>query len=315
MEHSSATPKRSLIPPKDRSRNLLITGASGFIGGNLAVRGSSLWNVCGTFLNNEIKLKNVRTIRELDVTDIEAVRSIFYEFLPSVVVHCAAISSMEYCANHPELATEVNVVGSRNISLVCKEIDARVIYLSTDLVFDGFRGNYEEEDTPNPICVYGRTKLAGEKAILSFGTGQCIVRIALTFGFSSNLSRCFTESLIDKLQAGMQVSLFTDEYRSPIYVDSLCNAILDIADRRETGTFHLGGPDRINRHEFGLLAADVFGFDRDLIVGTSVGAFGFRDRRPKDCSLNSHRAARTFLLQIPLRKSLTDMAALYPRCR
>jgi dTDP-4-dehydrorhamnose reductase len=281
----------------------------------LAVRGSSLWNVCGTFLNNEIELKNVCTIRKLDVTDIDAVRSIFYEFLPSVVVHCAAISSMEYCATHPDLANEVNVIGSKNISLVCKEIDSRVIYLSTDMVFDGFCGNYKEEDTPNPICVYGSTKLAGEEAILSFGAGQCIVRIALTFGFSSTLSRCFTESLIDKLQAGTQVSLFTDEYRSPIYVDSLCNAILDMVDRRETGTFHLGGPDRINRYEFGLLAADVFGCDRDLIVATTVGAFGFRDRRPKDCSLNSQRAGGTFLPQIPLRKSLSDMAALYPRCR
>jgi dTDP-4-dehydrorhamnose reductase len=254
-------------------------------------------------------------MRELDVTNIDSVRSIFYEFLPSVVVHCAAISSMEYCANYPELANEVNVIGSRNIYLVCNEIAARVIYLSTDLVFNGFRGNYEEKDAPDPICVYGRTKFDGEKAILSFGTGQCIVRVALTFGFSSNLSKCFTESLINKLQEGTQVNLFMDEYRSPIYVDSLCKAILDIADRRETGTFHLGGPDRINRYDFGLLAAGVFGFDKDLIVGTTIGAFGFRDPRPKDCSLNSYRAASTFLSQIPLRKSFTEMAALYPRCR
>jgi dTDP-4-dehydrorhamnose reductase len=290
---------------------LLITGASGFIGGNLAIRASSNWDVYATYHQSAVTLKNVQRLLPMDVTNTKSVRSLFHDISPNVVVHCAALANMNYCADHPDLAQKINVLGTANIASMCQEVGSQLIYLSTDMVFDGARGFYSEDDIPNPICVYGKTKFAGEKVVLSHSCDRSIIRVAWTLGVSTNESISFAEKMIARLQREIPVFLFTDEYRSPIYITSLCDAILKIAERQETSIFNLGGTDKISRYEFGLLVADIFGFRRDLVVGTTTKAFGFRDKRPQDCSLDSRRAANTLLTQVPLSVGLMEMARLY----
>jgi dTDP-4-dehydrorhamnose reductase len=144
---------------------------------------------------------------------------------------------MDYCADHVDLALAVNVKGTENVAVASEEIGARVIYVSTDLVFDGVGRFYSEEDKPNPICIYGKTKSAGEEVVSSLNTDYCIVRAAWTFGRSVDTSQCFAERMIDKLRKATPITLFTDEYRTPIYVTSLCDAILELARRRDTGIY------------------------------------------------------------------------------
>lgn len=278
---------------KDLIKNkILITGASGFLGGNLAIHAARQWRVYATYNNTPIPFSDLYKTQMLDVTDRASVVSVIHSISPMVIVHCAAITNMNYCAEHPEEAFKVNVKGSENIAMAAKEIGARLLYISTDLVFDGDRSFYDEEDHPSPICEYGRTKLAGEQIVSSHNANSCIVRSALAFGRSKNSSRCFTERMIEKLRHGHHVQLFADEYRTPIYIHNLCDALLELACLRNTGVYNLAGSERISRHDFGLLAAEIFGLDNSLIHKISISEFKFKDKRPEDCSMSNKKAAR-----------------------
>jgi dTDP-4-dehydrorhamnose reductase len=287
---------------------LLITGGGGFIGGHLALRACSDWKVFATYHRKKDPAMRAIRLLPIELTDLESVRSAFRYSSPTVVVHSGAITNMDYCYEHADLAMAVNTKGTENIATACEETGAHMIYISTDLVFDGTGSYYKEEDQPNPICIYGQTKLAGEKAMLSKSSSNCIVRTAWTYGKSVNASRCFAERMIETMSLGTMVTLFTDEYRTPIYVTNLCNAILGLARRHITGTFHLAGAQRISRYEFGLLTAGAFGFDSKLISKATIDSYGFKDFRPRDCSLSNRKAIDSLLLKpLSIRESLREM--------
>ncbi|MGA1824708.1 MAG: SDR family oxidoreductase [bacterium] len=273
--------------------SLLITGGSGFLGGNLAAMAFPCWETYATYCHSPMSYGRFKGIYPLDITDKEAVKKIIFTISPRVIIHTAALSKFDACAENRTIAWEVNVEGTRNIALAARQTNSRMIYISTDLVFGGDRGYYAEHDIPDPICYYGATKLAGEQAISSLCSNYCIVRTALIYGRSANSSRCFTETMIDHLQKGKMLRLFVDEYRSPIYSTNLCALLLELAARDELqGIYHLCGPERVGRFDFGIKLAEVFGFDAQYIVGTSVHNGTFKDKRPKDCSMHNKKASR-----------------------
>ncbi len=145
---------------------------------------------------------------------------------------------------------------------------------------------YSETDIPDPCCVYGKTKFGGEKCVVC--SDYCIARIALVYGRSLSPKKCFTETIADTLEKGNQIRLFTDEYRSPIYVRDLCGILLEMAGRRDLkGLFHVCGHERISRFDFGRKLARIFGCDENLVVPVSMNEFRFMDKRPKDCSMKN----------------------------
>ena len=300
-------------PKVKQGSAILITGASGFVGGNLALRAARHWRVYATYNHNPLDLAHAHEVLFLDVTNRESVLSAIRRISPIVVVHCAAITSVDYCADHAEVAWEVNVKGTEHVAVASKEINARLVYVSTDLVFDGASSLYRENDNPRPICTYGQTKLEGERIVASVNADSCIARAAWTYGRSVNKSQCFAERMIAKLRQGTHVQLFIDEYRSPIYINSLCDAILELARSCNTGVYQLAGPGRVSRLEFGLLAADVFRLAKSLISGISIEAFGGRDKRPRDCSMSNEKAAGTLSTPfLSISAGLRDMASHVP---
>jgi len=138
-----------------------------------------------------------------------------------------------------------------------------IIFISTDLVFQGDKSFYSENDVPTPLCYYGKTKLEAENFVLKISSNYCIIRSAIIYGWSVNSSQVFTETMIKQLRQGNQVNLFVDEYRMPIYIKNLCAILLELASRDELqGVYHICGPTRLCRFEFGLELADVWGFDK-----------------------------------------------------
>jgi len=276
--------------------SLLITGASGFIGGSLLAHSVNTWNVFATYCHSKtLNNQNKCEFLPLNILDEELVFSTICKIKPTVVIHCAAIPNLEYCALHEEEAFLVNAKGTESIVRACNKIGSRLVYLSTDLVFDGRRGFYSEESKPNPTCAYGKTKNTAENIVLSLSNNFCISRIAWTYGRSFNFSRCFTELMIDRLKCSQSITLFTDEYRSPIYVNDLCSALLELAQRNDTGIINLAGPERMNRYDFGILTAKVFDLDEHFIIPTNIDSASLNYIRPHDCSLNNTKAANLLM--------------------
>lgn len=208
---------------------------------------------------------------------------------PDVVVLLAAISKLGHCFNDQELAWETNVNGAENIALLSRETNARVVYISTDLVFDGKKSFSSEGEAACPVCYYGKTKLEGEKKVLSVKGTNLVLRASLLYGLSRNGSNCFTETIIDELRKGNEIRLFTDEFRTPLFIDDLCSIIYFALQRNDLcGIFHAGGPERMSRYEFGMKVAEIFDLDKNLIVPVSLRDLPVgEDKRPVDCSLDS----------------------------
>ncbi len=290
-------------------KTLLITGASGFLGGCLARRASSCWKTYAAYHTAPIDDERADATLRLDVTDREEVKRAIHEAAPDVVVHAAAVTDSNYCAENREEAWAINVKGTENMAVAAEEIGARLIYLSTDLVFDGEGRFYTEEDAPRPVCYYGKTKLEGEKAVSSSCSDYRIVRTALIYGSSSNSSRCFTEIMMENLKKGKDLTLFTDEYRTPVYIGSVCDILLELAERETpAGVFHAAGPERMSRFDFGVKLVEVFGFGKERLIPVSVNDFPFKDKRPKDCSMRSDKIRGALKTKIwGLERGLTEM--------
>jgi dTDP-4-dehydrorhamnose reductase len=291
--------------------SLLITGASGFVGGNLARLASARVNTYAIRHSAPVELSGLQAIEECDLRDSKQVERVVRGFAPDVIVHTAALANVEYCARHRNLAHQVNVLGTKNIAFAAQQSKCRLIYLSSDLVFRGEKGCYSEEDKPAPLCHYGKTKLEGEKIVASRCCSYCIARVALVYGWSANTSKCFTESMIDNLKQGRESRLFVDEYRSPVCVTDLCYVLLEMAERQDLlGTYHVSGPQRASRYEFGVELSNVFGFPTELIRPASSADILPSEGRPKDCSLKNRKIVRALGFSFQdIRAGITEMRA------
>lgn len=271
--------------------SLLITGGSGFLGANLALMTSSCWETYVTYHSSPIRNKRLGVALHLNIKNRDEVERIVYEISPKIIIHTSAITNSSFCAEHQNAAWEINVKGTENIVLAAEQVKARLIYISTDLVFKGDKSFYSEEDNPTPLCYYGKTKLEGEKIVSSLSSNYCIARTSLIYGWSLNSSKCFTEIMISNLKNGKEVRLFMDEYRTPIYIKNLCEILLDLAKREDLqGVYHICGSQRLSRFEFGLKLSDIFGFTKEFIIPISVNEFSSKDERPKDCSMRNEKA-------------------------
>ncbi len=273
--------------------SLLITGGSGFLGGNLASAAvSARCRTFATCYRCTLQDPRLNVVCEFDLRDRATVQRTIEEISPKAVIHTAAIASADRCAEDRRLAWEVNVAGTQNLAMAARRVGARLIYISTDLVFAGDRGFYSEEDLPRPVCYYGETKLEAEKIVVSSSSNYCIARIPLLYGWSVNTSGCFTEILIDRLRKAESIELFTDEYRTPMFTGNLCRILLELARREDLqGLYHVSGHQRLSRFEFGRKLAQVFGFAPQLLRGVPVDDRRFKDKRPRDCSLCNEKAS------------------------
>lgn len=258
------------------SRDLLITGAAGYLGSELA-RCSP--GAAGTWYESRPPPELGEAVR-IDVTDERAVADAVRALRPKAVIHTA------YRQGGP-WAAEVNVRGSRAVARAAAAVGARLVHVSTDLIFDGRLGRpYREEDAPHPVMEYGRQKLAAERAVLAEVPGALVVRTSLIYGGAEPSA---PEQLVLEAAAGRaSVAFFSDELRSPVQAGDLAAALLELVDSDAAGVLHVAGPDGVDRHEFARLVATARGADPDRL--TAGRASRHPDPRPLDCRLDSTRA-------------------------
>jgi len=270
---------------------ILLTGASGFLGAHLVHRLSQKFHLFGTIYHSPIPsgIRHPASVIKLDITNYRGVIASVEKINPDVIIHTAANTNLRDCEENPKGAWALNVEGTKN--LAAKEINARFIYLSTDTVFDGTGQFCKETDTPNPFNVYGKTKLEGENVVTSLLPNAVTLRLALLYGWSLTRSTTFTEDLIKELEQDKPIRAFTDEYRTPLHVENLCEIIEEIIEHPTIkGLSHVAGPDRVNRYEQALRIAEIFNLDTSLIspiTTTEIKSLNYN--RPKDCSLNTEK--------------------------
>jgi dTDP-4-dehydrorhamnose reductase len=277
-------------------KRILVTGVSGFLGRYVTLALKDRYAVLGTYLSQAVVLDTCELTR-LDLTEVEAVRATFMEFRPDVVVHTAALSDVDACERSPDAAHRVNVQGTEAIARAAVAVGARLISISTDQVYDGVKGHYDETDVPQPLMAYGRTKLEGERGAAAICPNTVILRLALMYGWGISTRLNFVDWLVQRLRAGQEVPLFIDQYRTPLYVVQASEAIGRLIEMPEVhGTFNLGGGERINRYAFGLTLCAVFDLPKALLKPIEMGSITGLAARPRDCSMNSARLSG--LLQI-----------------
>jgi dTDP-4-dehydrorhamnose reductase len=267
--------------------NLLLTGATGFLGRRLAPGLAASWRVIGAS-----RTASGPDTARLDLADPDSIRRAFDEVRPAAVVHSGAIAGPDACELDPDMARRVNADATRVLAELCGGARAKLILISTDLVFDGEKGRYVEDDAPRPLSVYGRVKLAAEEAALGLAPGASVVRIAAAYGRLLGGRPCFVDELLGKLSLGEPVSAFTDQWRSPTAADRLADVLLRLlAAPGVEGVFHWGGADRATRFESAVALCRAFGCDESLVRPSRMSDKRTPAARPRDSSLDSSRLA------------------------
>ncbi|MBX3324487.1 MAG: SDR family oxidoreductase [Nitrospira sp.] len=268
------------------TRCVVVTGAAGLIG-QYVVRSATRWAPGW----------EVRSLSraDLDLTNQGAVEQVWQALNPSAVIHCAALSRTKDCERDPHLARRINVEATTH--LACCSAGIPFVFLSSGEVFDGQAGWYRETDDPNPVNVYGQTKLEAEQRVLQ-NPRHTVVRIVLTAGTSLNGDRSFVEDMSRAATSGKAMTLYGDEFRCPLPAGVIARAVWELVNREASGLYHLGGRDRLSRWEIGqALLAWYPELQGHLIEGASTDHTGAP--RPPDLSLNCEKIQALLSFPIP----------------
>jgi dTDP-4-dehydrorhamnose reductase len=277
-------------------KTVWITGAGGLIGNYLVQ--SAPERAAG--------MKAIGLTRAmLELTDYAAVRETFRRQQPAVVIHCAALSESPACQADPALARGSNVEVTALLAELAGEIP--FFFLSTDLVFDGKAGNYDESAPVNPLSVYAKTKAAAERIVLA-NPSHTVLRLSLNGGTSPKGDRGFNEQMRRAWQAGQTLRLFTDEFRNPIPAAVTAQAIWELAGREARGLYHLAGSERLSRCQIGELLAKRWPELHPRIEPASLREYAGAPRSP-DTSLNCSKAQQLLSFRLP---GLTEWLASHP---
>jgi len=286
---------------------VLITGASSLPGYRLSKELLEQgYDVIALYNKNDIPIVHDRLYKfSIDITDKQLLGEVFDKFRPDVVVHMAAFGDVDRCEKDKGYAWNVNVLGTRNVLLEALKYGEYFVYLSTDYVFDGVRGNYKEDDPPNPVNYYGLTKLAGELLTYASTSYSCIVRASSIYGVGPGREN-FAKFLVKRLRSNQEVRALVDQFTSPTEASLLAKSILELLEKRYTGIFHVVG-ERVSRYEFAIRIADKFGFDKDLIRPAYMREFNWFAPRPRDSSLNSDKTRKLIITDFYSLKKALDI--------
>jgi dTDP-4-dehydrorhamnose reductase len=275
---------------------MLITGASGQLGGYL-LQGLKNKDVeVIAWSGSQEGDRWGRRLQRVDLTDRERVAAAFRAARPDVVIHAGAITTMADCFRDARRAENVNVQGTAVITELAAETGARLLFVSTDLVFNGEKGWYRETDLPSPVSVYGRTKFAAEQVALGYARAA-VIRTSLMFGPTLIGRPAFFDHQIAALRDRRPLRLFEDEWRTPLSLVTAARALLALTSTEFAGLIHVGGPERLSRLEMGLRLAAFLGLDPSPIVASTRSEAVFNETRPRDVSLDSSRC-RQFLPEL-----------------
>ncbi len=242
---------------------ILVTGASGLLGINLALKAAQRYDVLGVLHEQRLFDPGFETLHA-DLLQPGEIARILDESKPDWVINCVALASLDASERNPELAQRLNAELPGRLALEAAKRGLRFLQISTDAVFDGVKGNYDEEDSPVPISVYGRTKRLAELAVKAAHPHVLIVRPNF-FGWSLGGDRSLAEFFYNRLSANEQVPGYTDRIFCPLYVVDLATIVLELMEKNARGIYHAASSDHLSKYDFGVAIAKRFSLNADLI--------------------------------------------------
>lgn len=267
-------------------KKLLLTGASGFLGYHICAAATKNWRVHGIICRSQFNFPGI-TIHRQNLTDTVSLKQLFNEINPDAVIHAAAISDANYCQRHVRESFAVNVTGTQSLAELSAEANIPFVFTSSDLVFDGKKGNYKEADAVNPLSKYGEQKVEAENLVLKIYPEAAVCRMPLMLGDGGG--KGYLHSFITKAKQGEQLKLFTDEFRSPLGGMSAAKGLLHAVENFK-GVYHLGGKEKFSRFQLGEKIAEAFAIPANQLIPAKQSELKMAAPRPADVSLNSEKA-------------------------
>lgn len=264
----------------------LIIGASGQVGRHcLAGFQGRGHRVVGTYSS-----RKQEGLVHLDLTRSADVRALVRETSPSVCVLSSALTNVDRCEDEPQLAKAINADAAEVLAISCREVGAKLVFLSTEYVFDGESGPYDESAATRPISVYGQTKLEGERRVLEAGAENLVVRTTVVYSWEV-AGKNFVMQVLARLGAGQSIRAPIDQLSSPTHAGDLAGAVVDLVARGASGIVNAVGCEVLDRYRFGKMVAETFGLPSDKIEPIETRVLGQKARRPLRAGLLDGRLA------------------------
>ncbi len=273
-------------------KKIVITGASGFLGYHFLKAYSTDYPIVGIYFNTPIiDFENISK-QKFDFsndTDLISFRHFLEKEKPDFILNFAAIANANFCEVNPDISSKININLPTTLAKTCQELNIKLIHTSTDLVFDGERGNYTETDQLDPISIYGKHKMEAERIIQINNPSALILRLPLMFGLTPQ-GTGFFQNWVEKLKSKETLFAFTDEFRTAAAVNRVVEGIKLLMDNSESGIWHLGGKENCSRFEFATRLAAFLNITNPNIKSSIRADVKMPAPRAKDVSLNSNKA-------------------------
>lgn len=274
-------------------QRILVVGSNGLLGQKIAeqlVRGTSYHITLASIEEAPVRELDAAPYLQMDITSHKEVRDLVAEARPEVIINCAALTNVDACETERELAWKINVSGVEYLAEAAKKHHAVLVHVSSDYVFDGKSGPYTEDDRPEPLSYYGKSKLASENVLRSAGIPYIVARTMVLYGQAPGVKANFALWLVQSLEARQSVRVVDDQFGNPTLVDDLAYGLLRAVELGKTGVYHIAGRDIISRYEFAVRLARVFGLDESLIVPIKTSSLKQPAARPLKSGLITLKA-------------------------
>jgi dTDP-4-dehydrorhamnose reductase len=268
---------------------ILVVGANGMLGQSTCSFFARQNNVqlLASSIEEKPQVDGIEYI-SCDFTIREQIKNVIFDFYPDFIINAAAFTNVDLSETEREMAWKVNVKGVEHLADTCRIIDAHLIHISTDYIFDGKNGPYSENSKPNPLGYYARTKLASENAIKISGAVNAVLRTNVLYG--SNCKVDFVRWVINSLRNSKEIRIVTDQINNPTFVDDLVQAISKVIEYKKQGIYNIGGKEFLSRFDFSLAIADIFELDKKLIVPIKTSDLMQAATRPLNSGLITLKA-------------------------
>ena len=272
-------------------RRIVIVGANGTLGQRLFEFYSALNDVelLPASIEEEFVFDSQSYI-QLDISNRNEVKKIIYDFCPDFIINAAAFTNVDKCESERETAWKINVKGVEYLSEAARVLDSHLIHISSDYIFDGKNGPYSENDIPNPLGYYARTKLASENVLKISGTKNTIIRTNVLYGTAKYSRPDFVKWVVDSVRSGKEIKIVDDQFNNPTFIDDLVQAINKIIELRKEGLYNIGGSEVLSRFDFTMIIADFFNLDKSLIKRIKTEDLKQPARRPLKSGLITIKA-------------------------
>jgi|TARA_B100001971_G_C18235562_1_gene566900 dTDP-4-dehydrorhamnose reductase len=278
---------------------ILVVGADGFVGGYLFKAIGKRFPTDGTSLDGG-------KFEKLDLSQFDDTYKKLEEISPDVICLAAGITNLDYIEEHKQETDKINVLGTKNVVDYCLKNNRKLIFFSSDSVFDGEKGPYSEDDKINPNCEYGKQKVEAEKAIKKLDD-FVIIRTSSVYGWNKNNFN-FVSRLIASLEDGKSFKAPDDQFYTPTHIVDLAKATLHTIKEKINGIYNVAGPDFLSRYDIGLRVCEVFGFEKNLVVRVKTSELNQKAKRPERGGLKNTKAVKELGIKISgIKEGLKDM--------